>query len=249
MKSFIILVVLIISFLTSEAQVEIIMKNGESYRAIIEEQTIQKIKNIKDNSILTLDKLFIEEVKPLYTLITTVNNESFEGIIEGIDSSKIVLISNKGIKAVIERKQILHSEIVDYYSIQSYPMLGLTAGSPGILNVVGGYQLRFVGFRLETGLNIGNETNWGIKFNLLMNLLKKKRLECNIAVSCGYINYLSQEDKLSPFNLKHEWTFAGLSADINIRGFFFELGISNNINDFGEYFPLIQLGYVYRFLD
>jgi len=247
---FIFLLFFIIYFSSVFAQVEITTKDGESIRALIIEQTENKIKikKLKDNSSISIDKLFIDEIKPLNTSITTIDGDTYEGTLTGIDSSKIVLITNDGNKIEIERKLILHSEFADYYSTLSYPMFGLTSGYPKFLQLVGGYQFRYIGLRLDCGLPLNNKDFWGIKSNFLINILKRKTIECNLDLCFGYIHNPPSNETTSFFWFKHEWRYLGISADINISGVFVELGISNNLDDWGELFPLIQLGYVYRFV-
>ncbi|TAL68859.1 MAG: hypothetical protein EPN82_09335 [Bacteroidetes bacterium] len=248
----IILILIITSIVSNKliSQVEIIMKDGEKIRGVIEEQTIQKIKikKLKDNSVHSIDKLFIDEIKPLFTSVSTVNDETYEGVIIRFDSLKIILNTYDEKEIEIDRKQIRHSEIVDYYSIQSYPVIGFTTGYPKFFQLVGDYQFRYIGLRIDCGLPVYDKDFWGIKSNFLINIFKRKNIDCNLDLSFGYIHYPPSKETTSFFWFKHEWKYLGLSADINIRNFFVELGITNNLDDWGELFPLFQFGYVYKFV-
>jgi hypothetical protein len=199
----------------------------------------------------SLNILFIDEEEKENTIKTS-----------EVDRYYIDLDSPKNYISDTEAK-ISQSEEIEHktYSIYNYryPSVGLTLGTPGGWNAVVSYQFEFGGFsRLQIG---GLDEVWGYQLNLGANLLKTNSAEINISASGGYISHVHRElmkDIINPvisyyvedyFAPRDNWTYFGLSFDLNWHGVFVEFGYSFGDGVYKKGYRLFQAGYVYRFND
>jgi hypothetical protein len=172
------------------------------------------------------------------------------------DSPKNFISDTEAI--IAQSKAIEHKT----YSISNYryPSIGLTLGTPGGWNAVVGYQFEFGGFsRLQIG---GSDVVWGYQLNLGANLLKTNDAEINVSLSGGYFSHVHLVRNTDPvirkfvgeysqdyFAPRDNWTYFGLSFDLNWHGVFLEFGYSLGDGVYKKGYCLLQAGYVYRFND
>lgn len=139
----------------------------------------------------------------------------------------------------------------------TYPSVGLTLGTPGGWNALVSYQFEFGGFsRFQIG---GTDALYGLQLNAGANILKTDHAEVNISASGGYISKVHtklEKDLIYPdiihqfddyFAPRDNWTYFGLSIDLNWHGIFIEFGYSFGDGFYKHGYRLLQAGYVYRF--
>ncbi len=117
--------------------------------------------------------------------------------------------------------------------------LGIVAGSPAGLNILLGHSIDDFIFKLS-GLYVGKI--YGIQVNLGLMLSNN----INRYHSLNFIAGSSfSESNLS----KNTWDYFGIAYNLNYKDFYLEAGISSGSGSYSNPQIMLQIGYVYRFLD
>ena len=237
MKISILLVLFFFCFPYSKAytQIDIELHSGENYRGIIlsnsnDSITIRNLENFN----ISLSKKDIENIDSLTTTIKMPDGKTHSG--------KLTELSNNVVKLLIDGKEctFLRKDIITLKMNKTnkniYPIFGATLFLPGGLNILGGFQFGSFGIRAGVGGIPTNEGGWGTQANILVNLYQDKSVETNLSLCGGYWK----------IGLK-EFKYLGPCFDMNVDGFFVELGLGFGSGDYKSPQVLFQLGYVYRF--
>ncbi len=126
---------------------------------------------------------------------------------------------------------------------QGYPVVGLSVGTPGLLNIIGGYYFPLVGFHLS-GSFMGTNF-YGIQGNIQLRFYETENVVHGFSLIGAY-NHLEDDN--------HKVTggfFVGPAYNLNLYGFFVEFGLAyyngevESDHRSGHTF-VFQLGYVAR---
>jgi len=238
----------------SYSQIEIELKNGEKLTGLIDSSTSDKIfvRKLQDNSPLTINKLFIIKTKQLNTTIKTLSGSEYEGIIITFNDSLYLLQTHGNKEIKIKRNEILSLDFKSNLYKSGYSMFGITAITPGGINILFGQHFGKFGIRLQGGLIPLSRTMWGFQGNLLYNFQKSESFENNISIAFGHLS-IPINKGFSPWEgtiyENGDWTYGAVCYDFNTGGFFLEVGLGIGSGYFSNPQLLLQLGYVYRFVD
>ena len=236
------------------SQVEIELKNGEKLIGIIDSSAYDKIylRKLQDNATYPIDKLFIKGTKQRTVLIKTLTGTKYEATIKNFNDSLFIINTTGKNEVSIKRNEVVSLELDNPLEKKGYPMFGITAITPGGLNLLFGQHFGNFGIRLQGGLLPLSATMWGFQGNLLYNFQKSESFENNISIAFGQLNIPIKKG----FSLwegtiyeNGDWTYAAVCYDFNTSGFFLEIGLSFGSGYFSNPQVLLQLGYVYRFID
>jgi hypothetical protein len=181
---------------------------------------------------------------PLFAIsaeILTNDGQVFDGAILEEQADYVLLELKGGVQVRIEKAQIANiskEETPKEEFKTEYPVVGATGGFPGVANLVAGYYLKDVGFKLTGGFLNGG----GIQLDLSKKVYENKDWLADISLVGGYSN-------TSTYGVN--WWYDGLGFDVNWRGFTAELNLTNGQPSsskptLGVWF---QAGYVFRFVD
>lgn len=183
-------------------------------------------------------------IGPLQALIvTTQNNEEIEAVDFEELPSELKLRMQSGEIRTIAKASI---KKVSYYfeeprALSSYPILGGTFGSPGILNLNLGYVHKKYGISLS-GSYLG--TVYGLQANISKVLHDTRTFMHAIFVGAGYLSLTTKEQG---GQIAHRFTYGAFGYHLNWWGFFLELGLGFGSGDYTNPQFLGQIGYVHRF--
>jgi small nuclear ribonucleoprotein (snRNP)-like protein len=236
------------------AQVEIETRNGEKFIGIIDSSSTDKLflRKLQDNTTYPIDKLFVKETKQRSVSIKILSGTEYEGTLKTFNDSMFVLLTSEKNEVFIKRNEVLTLELNNPYDKSGYSMLGITAITPGGINLLFGQHFGKFGIRLQGGLLPLSRTMWGFQGNLLYNFQKSESFENNISLAFGQLN-IPINKGFSPWEgtiyENGDWTYGAVCYDFNTGGFFLEVGLSFGTGYFSNPQALLQLGYVYRFVD
>ena len=204
---------------------------------------------------------YIFQVVLLFLLITgtafsqsrvrTIDGKEYEGKILH-DSSDYLLLRTKDDADV----KIAHDQVavVEYIAGSekrvkaSYPLLGISIGSPAGVQIMSGYYFKGFGIRASAGY-IGRL--YGGQINFMLNLKKHENFTSNLSLIAGY-SHFDLGEQTDPFGFRigediREWRYGGITWDANWSGFFLEAGLSAGSGDFHTPQIVFQIGYLYEF--
>ncbi|TAL68860.1 MAG: hypothetical protein EPN82_09340 [Bacteroidetes bacterium] len=237
------------------SQVAIETKSGERLICVVDSTGIDKIflTKLQDNSKITFEKTSIKNVKPLRVKIINSNGFEYNGTLKKYNDSSLVLSTQDFGELTINRKDIISMDLKNDFEKTGYPMLGIAVLTPGGINLILGYHFTSVGLRFQAGyLPLPFGKMWGLQGNLLYNFQKSESFENNISISFGQLN-IPIEKGYSVWEgtvwENADWTYGAICYDLNTSGFFLEVGLSVGEGYFTNPQFLLQLGYVYRFID
>jgi hypothetical protein len=176
--------------------------------------------------------------KILGTIIEQVPNKSL--MIRTRDGSEFVYTFDE---IEIIRKDTLESHIRDLRDV-SYGELGINAGTPAGLNLAIGYWFSSLGIR-ASGMIFGSRMGGG-QLNLGLKLSDNTNRSHVLALVAG-TSYSEREEIW--FRRKVTWTYVGAAYELNLGGFFLQGGLTVGEGDFSNPQIIIQIGYMYRFLE
>lgn len=181
--------------------------------------------------------------------IMTNDGQKFDGKILEEEPGYVLMEIEDGVQVRIDKSQIAYLQREDGKKpyVQEYPILGVTYGTPTVLNLVAGYYLSSFGLKL-TGAYWGGVK--GIQADLSIKLVDDDKFLANFSLVGGAIGTTSANNGYSLWSSGYwggtDWTYGGIGFDINYGGFVFELdGVTG---DFPNPVALpVQIGYVERF--
>ncbi|MCB2205246.1 hypothetical protein KQI65_10895 [bacterium] len=135
-----------------------------------------------------------------------------------------------------------------------YSELGINIGTPGGLNLAYGHWFGGIGLRLS-GMIYGPSLS-GLQLNLGFKLSDTYRMSHVLALVGGVSHFeLEEETYYSSYSLithrtrVYDWTYLGGIWEMNWWGFFLQTGLAVGSGDFSNPQLMLQIGYMYRFLD
>ena len=181
--------------------------------------------------------------------IMTNDGQKFDGKVLEEEPDYVLMEIENGVQVRIDKSQIAYFQREDSKKpyAQEYPVLGLTYGSPTVLNLVAGYYLADFGLKFSGAYWGGIK---GIQADLSVKLVDDEKFLANFSLVGGAIDTTSANNGYSLWSTGYwggtDWTYGGIGFDINYGGFMFELdGVMGNFPN-----PValpVQIGYVERF--
>lgn len=176
-------------------------------------------------------------------VIKTENNEEIEALDFEELPSELKLRMPNGETRIVAKVGI---KKVSYYLEQpkvlpSYGVLGVTIGSPGILNLNLGYFHQKYGISV-TGAYLGS--TYGFQTNVSRVLHDTRNFMHSLFVGAGVLSLTSEEQTS---RVTRRFTYGAFGYHLNWWGFFLELGLGFGSGDYTNPQFLGQIGYVHRF--
>jgi hypothetical protein len=179
--------------------------------------------------------------------VLTIDGQTFRGKILDENQDFVIVEIENGVQVKIEQKDILGIQGRVKKTRMEYPVLGVTYGSPAVLNLVAGYYLKEFGLKLSGGY-------WphftGVQADLSKKLVDNEKMLFNVSLVGGIIatngtthGYLNWNGENA---IEGTWTYAGLGAEINWKGFCLEIDWVTGSFPSKSAFPF-HAGYVHRF--
>ena len=241
-------------------QVKIITSDYQQiFGYIVEENdSLFKVKSIKDEN-FDIFKTDIKVFEKIEVTLHLRNKQKISGNISGRIDSSLVFINSDN-----EKSNILFSNIVRIYTdepiikdylqnllnkkayfvksqpsekIANYTKIGLSIGTPGILNLNIGRTIRKFAFNFSGGLS-------GLQIALGHNLISTKYVEMNVMVHVSYFFPFDYEDKTYGY---YEGYMIGSLIDFNLFGINIQAGLGFNFISQKDIPTFLQIGYNYRF--
>lgn len=181
--------------------------------------------------------------------ILTNDGQKFKGkILEENENDYLMEIEN-GVQVRIGKDQVAYAQKEDgpREALKSYPILGLTYGTPSVVNLVAGYYLDDFGLKLSGAYWAGVQ---GIQADLSWKVVESQSFLANLSLIGGAAHTAGASNGRSLWSSGdwngNDWTYYGLGFDINYGGFAFEvMGVTGSFPN-----PValpFQIGYVERF--
>jgi len=173
--------------------------------------------------------------------ILTNDGQVFDGTILEEQTDYVLIELKDGVQVRLDRAQIANiskEETPKEGFKTDYPVVGATGGFPAVANVVVGYYLKDVGFKLAGGALDGG----GAQLEFSKKLFEDKDWLTDISIVGGYSN-------TSTYGAN--WWYDGLGFDAGWKGFTAELDLTNGQpnNSKPTLGVWLQAGYVFRFND
>ena len=240
MSELIIVLLLSVFSMPTYSQIEIKLHLGREYTGIVVNNSKDSITiNTFKNRLISFSKKEIENIEPLTSTIRLINGKILSGYISKMTDDEITLIINNDtevdIEKTIQRKDIIEMKQTRIYK-DTYGMFGLSFGLPGGVNALWGYHFGKLGSRAELGFFPADELMIGVQANFSYNLYQNSIFETNVSVGTGYF-----------YNDRHDFVYIGPFYDMNLYGFFLELGLGIGSGSYSSPQFMAQIGYVYRF--
>ncbi len=194
--------------------------------------------------------LFLSPLAVSAAEIMTNDGQKFDGKILEEQPDYVVMEIENGVQVRIDKSEIAYIQRGDNKakgSSQEYPVLGLTYGSPTVLNLVAGYYFPYFGARLS-GAYWGGVR--GIQADLSVKLVDDEAFLADFSFVGGLVGTGSANNGYSLWSsgvwYGTSWAYKGIGFDVDYMGFTFEVdGVTGNFPN-----PIalpVQIGYVKRF--
>jgi len=158
--------------------------------------------------------------------ILTNDGQHFKGkLLEETSTDYLMEIEN-GVQVRIGKDQVAHFDQADSpkESLKEYPVLGLTYGTPSILNLVGGYYLNDFGLKLSGAYWGGTQ---GIQGDLSWKAVDNENVLIDFSFIAGAVHTAGTSNGYSLWSSGAwsgtDWNYGGVGFDVNYGGFFFEV--------------------------
>ena len=183
----------------------------------------------------------VQAISPL-TIVTQEGQEIEADDFQENDTELILKMSNGERKSVPKStiKRLMHYRLREKI-LDEYPILGVTLGTPGILNLNAGYFFSKIGVQVS-GSYLGSA--YGFQAAFAWKLYDSRSFMHALSGGAGFSSITVDRDLKKE---THKWTYGVLSYNLNWYGFFLELGIGVGAGDYSNPQFLGQIGYVYRF--
>jgi len=182
--------------------------------------------------------------------VMTNDGQKFEGKILEEQEDYLLLEIENGVQVRIEKSEIAFIQREDRLAkqpSQDYPTLGVTYGSPAVLNLVAGYSLSSFGLKFSGAYWGGTR---GVQADLSFKLAEEQSFLAEFDVVGGVVGTHGANNGYSLWSSGAwsgtAWNYSGIGFDINYGGFVFELdAVTGNFPN-----PValpFQIGFVQRF--
>lgn len=182
--------------------------------------------------------------------VMTNDGQKFDGKIIEEQNDYLLMEIENGVQVRIDKSEIAFIQREDkkvQESLQDYPVLGITYGTPTEINLVAGYYLSDFGLKLS-GAYWGGEN--GIQANLSLKLVDNPSFLANFSIVGGIVGTTRAGNGYSLWSSGAwggtDWNYGGIGFDINYGGFAFELDAVSGSFPNPVALPF-QIGFVERF--
>lgn len=180
--------------------------------------------------------------------IMTNDGQKFDGKILEEQSDSILMEIENGVHVKIEKSEIVYIQREDVKkSLNEYPVLGITYGTPSVVNLVAGYYLADFGLKLTGAYWAGIR---GLQADLSYKIVDHPFFMADFSLVGGAMQTSGATNGFSLWSSGAwsgtEWTYHGLGFDINYGGFVFETDVVTGPFPNPIAIP-IQIGFVQRF--
>lgn len=227
------------------SQVTITTNQGRKLSGyIVGEDSSHLLIRQRDGYILSVSRSGIRSQQNETSRVEMASGESRSLHISRITEDSLIARDESGVRTAIARDGVL-----DYYSLDqpgnSYAA-GLTALSPGGLNISGQHNFGLFGVRMSAGAFPWK--TFGIQSNFFLNLIDSKNFGINVSVGVGHSNYYPLLEWKSPTEVyQYMETYYGAFAGFGFYGVYAEVGMIGGYQwDRGSGI-MFEIGYVYRF--
>src|SRR5581483_9897788 len=161
------------------------------------------------------------------------DGQKFDGKILEEQPDYVLMEIENGVQVRIERSEIAfiqREDIKTQESLKVYPAIGITYGTPSVLNLVAGYYIDDWGLKLS-GAYWGGVR--GVQANLSYKLLDTQKFLVDLSLVGGALQTNGPTNGYSVWS-SGAWsgtqlTYGGMGFDFSYIGFFFELdAVSGN---------------------
>ncbi|HVZ81050.1 MAG TPA: hypothetical protein VHE12_09695 [bacterium] len=164
--------------------------------------------------------------------ILTNDGQRFKGkVLEETATDYLMEIEN-GVQVRIGKDQVAHFDAAEApkESLKTYPVLGLTYGTPSVVNLVAGYYLDDFGLKLSGAYWSGVH---GLQADLSWKAVDNEKVLVDFSLVGGTVHTAGGSNGFSLWSSGDwsgtDWTYGGLGFDVNYGGFFFEvMGVTGN---------------------
>ncbi len=228
-------------------------QNYEIYGNIIERQRmVYKVK--------TSDGVVIDVDRSGVLSIDYVNEEDFNNWTNPVSPIRKIEVQDEteSNNSTDINKNIVQKDAYSKYYEQTYnqnfPYVGITLGTPGMINAALGYHLDNIMFELKGG---ASDDYAGVQGSMLLNIYETD--DCvfgmGIGLNFGMISHKRPSYEYHWYDnndyVYDDYFFTGATFQIRWHGVTFDIGVATSImNDnvyVDESFPLGNLGYMYYF--
>lgn len=158
-----------------------------------------------------------------------------------VPEKHIIITNSEGKSVFIPMDKISRISKIDKLSISlldtSYLEMGISCGTPSIINLEVGYWLSHWGLSISGN---GLPTLLGIQANFRYKIHDNYK-------SCSNINLIVGKKASEISNGNNNFHYLGMAFGINWNGLTMELGLAREINK-NSYLMILQIGYTYRFI-
>ncbi len=180
--------------------------------------------------------------------VMTNDGQKFDGKILEEQTDFILMEIENGVHVRIEKSEIVYIQREDSKKlINEYPVLGVTYGTPSVVNLVAGYYLADFGLKLTGAYWAGIR---GVQADLSYKIVDHPSFMADLSLVGGAMQTSGATNGFSLWSSGawggSNWTYYGLGFDINYGGFVFETDMVKGPFPNPIAIP-IQIGFVQRF--
>ncbi len=261
-----------LSILPVKAIEEITLLSGQKYLGFVVDESKENLSIIDQfNSEIKINKQSITIRQRMFAEVVTRFGAKYTATLRTIEEDNIIFFDDKGSEIRIPKSDLDYIIVnntkltPDNWRVLSganlstlnghktrYSAFGFTVGLPGIFNA--NYIMNYsngLGFKLSGGYWGGEY--FGFQANLLYNLEKTHSFDANLFVGAGYSRVGKTSEYDSFYNridyVRQDYEYIGGGFDINLHGFYLELGISAGEGHFETPQIIGAFGFIYRFND
>jgi hypothetical protein len=180
--------------------------------------------------------------------IMTNDGQKFDGKILEEQTDSILMEIENGVHVKIEKSEIVYIQREDVKkALNEYPVLGITYGTPSVVNLVAGYYLADFGLKFTGAYWAGIR---GVQADLSFKIVDHSAFMADLSLVGGIMQTSGATNGFSLWSSGAwggtQWTYHGLGFDINYGGFVFETDFVTGPFPNPIAIP-IQIGFVQRF--
>jgi hypothetical protein len=181
--------------------------------------------------------------------VMTNDGQKFDGKILEEQSDYLVMEIENGVHVRIEKSEVAYIQREDAKKEppKEYPVLGVTYGSPSVVNLVAGYYLTDFGLKMTGAYWAGIR---GIQADLSFKLVDHPSFMADLSLVGGAVQTSGATNGFSLWSSGAwggtNWTYHGIGFDINYGGFAFETDLVTGPFPNPVAIP-IQIGFIQRF--
>jgi hypothetical protein len=180
--------------------------------------------------------------------IMTNDGQKFDGKILEEQTDTILMEIENGVHVKIEKSEIVYIQREDVKKDRNeYPVLGITYGTPSVVNLVAGYYLADFGLKLTGAYWAGIR---GVQADLSYKIVDHPSFMADLSLVGGAMQTSGATNGFSLWSSGAwggtNWTYHGVGFDINYGGFVFETDVVTGPFPNPIAIP-IQIGFVQRF--